>query len=73
MSKSDEIPNWGLYMMLIASAIGTVLLFRQLIQKGFPKPWLQRKRGVYSYSSDQSNRPNAANQGIMKGGHYLIQ
>lgn len=24
------IPKWGLVMMLLASAIGTVLLFRQL-------------------------------------------
>jgi len=33
------IPNWGLYMMMTASAIGTYLLARQLNAKGWPRPW----------------------------------
>jgi hypothetical protein len=40
MSRNpDKIPPWGLYMMMIASAIGTVLLFRQLAAAGWPSPF----------------------------------
>jgi hypothetical protein len=33
------IPVWGLWMMMVASAIGTCLLARQLNAKGWPLPW----------------------------------
>jgi hypothetical protein len=33
-----DVPNWGKYMMLIASAIGTYLLFVELSGKGWPSP-----------------------------------
>lgn len=33
-----EVPIWGQYMMLIASAIGTVLLFMELKRRGWPSP-----------------------------------
>jgi hypothetical protein len=35
---NGKIPAWGLYMMLIASAVGTYLLFRDLASKGWPSP-----------------------------------
>lgn len=34
-----KIPPWGLYMMLVASALGTVLLFLQLADEGWPAPF----------------------------------
>lgn len=34
-----KIPPWGLYMMLIASGLGTVLLFLQLAEMGWPPPF----------------------------------
>lgn len=39
MAQQPQIPVWGLYMMLTASAIGTYLLFRQLQGEGWPMPW----------------------------------
>jgi len=33
-----KIPPWGLYMMLIASAVGTYLLLEQLHSMGWPRP-----------------------------------
>lgn len=33
-----QIPNWGLYMMLAASAVGTILLAQQLQALGWPNP-----------------------------------
>jgi hypothetical protein len=33
-----RVPNWGVYMMLVASAIGTILLFIELRRRGFPSP-----------------------------------
>jgi hypothetical protein len=38
-SNGVNIPPWGLYMMLIASALGTFFLFRQLQDMGWPKPF----------------------------------
>jgi hypothetical protein len=34
-----KIPVWGLYMMLVASGIGTYLLFRDLNSQGWPSPF----------------------------------
>ena len=33
-----DVPNWGKYMMLIASAIGAYLLFVELAKSGWPNP-----------------------------------
>lgn len=33
-----KVPNWGVWMMLVASAVGTVLLFAELRRRGFPSP-----------------------------------
>jgi len=35
---NNNIPPWGLYMMMTASAIGTYLLWRQLRAQGWPRP-----------------------------------
>lgn len=34
-----RVPNWGVWMMLTASAVGTVLLFLELQRRGFPGPF----------------------------------
>jgi hypothetical protein len=34
-----KVPYWGQYMMLIASAIGTYLLFVELNHNGWPSPF----------------------------------
>jgi hypothetical protein len=33
-----DVPNWGVWMMFIASAVGTWLLFMELKRKGWPSP-----------------------------------
>jgi len=33
-----KVPAWGVYMMLASSAIGAVLLARELKSRGFPSP-----------------------------------
>jgi hypothetical protein len=35
MGQQLTIPRWGLWMMLTASIIGSVLLFRQLLPGAF--------------------------------------
>jgi hypothetical protein len=35
----DDVPNWGKYMMLIASIIGAYLLARELHAAHWPKPF----------------------------------
>jgi hypothetical protein len=34
-----RVPTWGVWMMFIASAVGTCLLFRELAARGFPGPF----------------------------------
>lgn len=36
--KNTDIPPWGKYMMMIASALGTFLLARDLMAQGWPNP-----------------------------------
>jgi hypothetical protein len=38
-SGQTQIPVWGLYMMLVASALGTGLLFAELARRSWPAPW----------------------------------
>lgn len=34
-----RVPNWGVYMMFVASLVGTILLFAELRARGFPGPF----------------------------------
>lgn len=33
-----NVPSWGVWMMLTASAVGVVLLVKELARRGWPGP-----------------------------------